>query len=383
MNPTEVVEPTSAAPLHPPPKPVPVGAAERRIRDVLPAVVRQIPVGVGVVRRDRTIAYHNDELGRLLRLDKDSGGVPSLAPLHGPDGTSFSPEDEPIERLMRSGEPLAQRGIVLLRTDGSRAEASITATPLVEGADEIIGAVLYIEDLTRELDDVSMQEAFVGVLSHELRTPITAIYGGTQLLLNDRMSADVRASVISDIAAEAEQLHRLVEDLLAMAKVERGLANAGGEPVLLQRLARHAGEAEERRWPGRRVLVEAPPGLPAVRADDGYAMQVLRNLISNAVKYSPATEPVTVSMRADGDVVCVSVLDRGSGFPPETGPDAFRLFYRSPAVAARVPGTGIGLYVARALVEAQGGRIWLRNRPGGGAEVGFELPVFRLDDAIE
>lgn len=240
----------------------------------------------------------------------------------------------------------------------------------------------YADDLIADRDDVALEEAFVGVLSHELRTPITAIYGGTQLLLHDQMSPTARAAVVGDIAAEAEQLHRLVEDLLAIARVERGISDAASEPVLLQRLARRVADAERRRWPSRAIRVESDEDLPAVRGDEGYVTQILRNLISNAVKYGPPNEAVVVSLRADHDgrAVTLSVLDRGSGFPPEVGPDAFRLFYRSPAIAARMPGTGIGLYVARALVEAQGGRIWLRNRVGGGAEVGFSLPVFESDD---
>jgi two-component system OmpR family sensor kinase len=244
------------------------------------------------------------------------------------------------------------------------------------------GVASFAEDLIADRDDVALQEAFVGVLSHELRTPVTAIYGGTQLLLNDQMSPTARAQVVADIAAEAEQLHRLVEDLLAIARLERGISDAGSEPVLLQRLARRAVEAEQRRWPGSQVRVETKQDLPAIRGDEGYVTQILRNLISNAVKHNPPNEAVTVSLRADpDDTVTASVLDRGSGFPPGTGPDAFRLFYRSPAIAARMPGTGIGLYVARALVEAQGGRIWLRNRIDGGAEVGFSLPVFEPDGA--
>jgi signal transduction histidine kinase len=364
----------------PPPSPVTVGETERSIADVLPAMMRQAPVGVGVMRRDRWLAYHNDALARILRAPDPTGPI-RLQPVHSPDGTSFSPDREPLQELLRTGRPLLRRAVVLIRDDGSRADSTITATPIVDAANDVLGAVLYVDDPTPDADDVSFREAFMGVLSHELRTPITAIYGGTQLLLNDRLSADLRATITTDIAAEAEQLHRLVEDLLAIAQVERGLVATGTEPVLLQRLARQAGDAEERRWPGRRVLIEDAPDLPAARADDGYTMQILRNLISNAVKYSPPGEPVTVSLHADQDVVHVSVLDRGAGFPAGTGPDAFRLFHRSPAVAAHVSGTGIGLYVARALVEAQGGRIWLRNRADGGAEVGFSLPVYRIDGA--
>jgi signal transduction histidine kinase len=357
--------------------PVPVETREQAVRDVLPAVVRQLPVGVGVIRRDRTIAYHNDEFGRVLRLERD--GLPMRA-MRRADGTTFGPGDEPVDRVLRTGIPAPRLAVMAMRVDGTVAEAAVTTTPIIEASGDVIGGVLYLEDTSQDRDDVSLREAFIGVLSHELRTPITAIYGGAQLLRNERVTDDVRATVIDDIAAEAEQLHRLIEDLLAIARIERGVTDVATEPVLLQRLARQAAAAEERRWPGRTVTVEAAPDLPAVRADDGYSMQVLRNLISNAVKYSPRSEPVTVSIRADRDEVMVSVHDRGAGFPPETGPDAFRLFYRSPTVAAHVPGTGIGLFVARALIEAQGGRIWLRNRPDGGAEVGFALPRFWLDD---
>ena len=231
-------------------------------------------------------------------------------------------------------------------------------------------------------DDHTLAEVFVGVLSHELRTPITAIYGGSQLLLRDQMSPEARDSVIRDIAAEAERLHHLVEDLLAIARLERGVSRPGTEPVQIERVARRAGKSEERRWPDRRVVIQSEPNLPIVRGDEGFTTQILRNLLSNAVRVSPPDEPVVVSLRTlpGARDVAVSVLDRGPGFPPAIGSDAFRLFYRSPAVAAKVPGTGIGLYVARTLVESQGGQIWLRNREHGGAEVGFTLPVADGDD---
>lgn len=359
---------------------VSVSEHDRRIRDMLPAVVGQAPVGVGVVRLDRSIAYRNDELTRILSLDATSRAVEWRLPgFLRPDGSTCSSEDDPLTRLLETGQPTTRAATTLERHDGSPAAVAVTLTPIIDTDGPIVGAVIYAEDMTEDADEASLHEAFVGVLSHELRTPITSIYGGAQLLLNDRMPTDVRETVVTDIAAEAEQLFRLVEDLLAITRLERGVTEADGDPVLLQRLARQAARAEERRWPGRHVQVTAETDLPAVRANDGLSMQVLRNLISDAVKYSPAEAPVEVLLAQDEIGVRVLVMDRGPGFPPETDADAFQLFHRSPGVAARVPGTGMGLYVACALVEAQGGRIWLHDRPGGGAEVGFALPRFDAD----
>ncbi|MEO6208212.1 MAG: ATP-binding protein [Candidatus Limnocylindrales bacterium] len=344
---------------------------------MLPAVVGQVPVGVGVVRKDRSIAYRNDELARILRLDPapraEEWRLPGFLRL---GGIPCASEQDPLTLLLDTGRPKQRSEVTLERQDGSRAEVAVTLTPIVEKDGPVVGAVIYAEDLTEEAEEASLHEAFVGVLSHELRTPITSIYGGAQLLLQDRMPSEVRETVVTDIAAEAEQLFRLVEDLLAITRLERGAPEADGDPVLLQRLAQQAARAEERRWPGRHVLVTAETDLAAVRANDGLTMQVLRNLISDAVKYSPADETVEILLTSEEDGVRVVVLDRGPGFPPETGADAFQLFHHSPGVAGRVPGTGIGLYVARALVEAQGGRIWLRDRPGGGTEAGFALPRY-------
>jgi two-component system sensor histidine kinase KdpD len=127
------------------------------------------------------------------------------------------------------------------------------------------------------------------------------------------------------------------------------------------------------------VLVRADPDVPAVRGDADYLRHLLRNLVSNALRYSPADTAVEVRIDVIDGEVRLEVFDRGAGFPPGSGEDAFRLFHKSPDAAARLPGAGIGLFVARAVVEAHSGRIWVRNRPDGGSVVGFALPIH--DDA--
>ncbi|CAN5603043.1 hypothetical protein BH20CHL7_BH20CHL7_10820 [soil metagenome] len=372
----DIVNPIGKLDHQVPPMTAPLALREtdRRIRDVLPAVIRQLPLGVAVVRADRSLAFQNDEFTRII------GEADVLEPMTQPDGSPFPAGDEPLEATLRTAVPITGCDVAMRRTDDTLVAVSLTMSPIVEPSGATPGAVLYVEDASTKAEDASLREAFVGVLSHELRTPITAIYGGAQLLRNDRVPADARAGVIEDIASEAEHLHRLVEDLLAVARIGSGMTGAMDQPLPMLRLVADAARAEERRWPGRRVEIRADAGLPAARGDDGHVRQVLRNLISNAVKFSPALEPVVVELRADDETVRVVVLDRGPGFAPGTGSDAFQLYHRSPDIAAHASGTGIGLFVARSLVEAQGGQIWLRDRPGGGSEVGFCLRRYDADE---
>jgi signal transduction histidine kinase len=165
-----------------------------------------------------------------------------------------------------------------------------------------------------------------------------------------------------------------------MSRVERGGVELADEPVLLQRLLPPLVEAMQTRWPGLRVELQLMPGLPAVRGDQTYLEQIVRNLLTNAARYGAGlSRGIVLSVEPGEGRVVVRVLDRGSGPGTDTPERLFELFYRAPA-ARRVPGgAGIGLFVCRQLVEAMGGTIWARPRDGGGSEFGFDLPVIEAD----
>ena len=226
-----------------------------------------------------------------------------------------------------------------------------------------------------------VRDAFLGILSHELRTPITTIYGGARVLTMPGLSDEARQEISTDIGIEAERLHRLVEDLLVLARTERGTLSVGADPVLVQHLLPGIVESEGTRWPGKRFELAIAGKLPTVSADPTYVEQVVRNLVGNAAKYSPDEATVTVRAEAVDDAVHVRVLDEGPGITSGEVDRLFELFYRSPATAAQSAGAGIGLFVCRALVEAMGGRIWALPRAGDGAEFGFSLPVL-VDDEL-
>jgi len=213
------------------------------------------------------------------------------------------------------------------------------------------------------------------MLSHELRTPITTIYAGSKLLARDGGSLpdDVRSGIFDDIHGEAERLHRLVEDVVALTRYGEGALEIGSEPVLLQRVLPAVVRSEEGRWPGGQFVLAIEPDLPPVFGDPTYVEQVVRNYLANAMKYGGPDAVATITAVEAGGEVQVRVLDRGPGFPEEDTERLFQLYYRSPTLARKVSGSGIGLFVCSRLIDAMGGRVWATNRLEGGAEFGFAL----------
>jgi two-component system sensor histidine kinase KdpD len=240
-----------------------------------------------------------------------------------------------------------------------------------------IGVVV---DVTERKQADELRDVFVGMLSHELRTPVTAIYGGSQVLRREHVDDATRQEIIADIITESERLERLVENLLVIARAERHVDLGGRDPVLLRPILNRVIADKRRRWPGSRIEVEVESGLPPVTGDDASVELILRNLISNALKYGSSGGVVLVTAERRGDVVAISVLDDGPGVDAADLDRIFDLFYRTDVARRRAQGAGIGLYVVRALVESVGGRVWAANRPGGGAEFGFEVPIYDEND---
>ncbi|HZP57271.1 MAG TPA: PAS domain-containing protein [Dehalococcoidia bacterium] len=221
-----------------------------------------------------------------------------------------------------------------------------------------------------------VKDEFLGLVSHELRTPITTIFGNAQVLRSrgERLDAAVRQQALRDIEQEAERLHRIIDNMLVLARIESGRP-LETEPLLLHRLIAHVASRHRERHPGRTVRLDVPAVLPPVIGEPTYFEQVLGNLLNNAEKYSPAEQPIDVQARHEGDQVFVAVRDRGSGIAPEDAEQIFETFYRARSTAGKVSGAGIGLAVCKRLVEAQGGTISARPRDGGGAEFTFSLRV--------
>ncbi len=259
------------------------------------------------------------------------------------------------------------------RLRDERDRARLESAERRKALDEVAAAR---EELARLIDTerraAELRDAFNGIISHELRTPITAIYGGAKLLARrDReLEPDTRRGLVEDLEAEADRLYRLVEDLLVLSRSERGTIERAADPVVVQRVVERVVRSEQERWPQIKFSA-ATSAVSTARGDETYVEQVMRNLLSNAAKYGPANSTVQAIVDETPEGVRVRVLDQGPGIDATEASRIFELYYRSPATAGKIGGAGIGLFVCRALVEAMGGRIWAASRPEGGAEFGF------------
>jgi PAS domain S-box-containing protein len=272
----------------------------------------------------------------------------------------------------------ARRALVSIRpvTDpGLLGEAPPELAPKAL-ATPLLGWLGVVRDVTELREIQASREAFLGVLSHELRTPITTIYGGAKMLLRTDL-ASARADLLADIAAESDRLYRLVEDLLVLTRIERETLELADQPVLIGPIVDRVATAERAREPRARLVTRVAEALPMVRGEDTYVEQIIRNLVGNAIKYGPEGGTVEVLAEPSPDGVAVRVLDEGPGISEHETDRVFELLYRSPVTAAQAAGSGIGLFVSRRLAEAMGGSISAQRRPDGGAEFRLELAAYR------
>jgi len=220
-----------------------------------------------------------------------------------------------------------------------------------------------------------LRSSLLSSISHDLRTPLATITGSASSLLEggERFGPDTRRELLQAIQEESEYLARLVHNVLQMTRLESAPADLHREWHSIEELVGAALTRCERPLRDRPVRTDLPPDLPLASVDGVLVEQVLINLLENAGKYTPPGSPIEISARASDRAIEVRVEDHGPGFAPGTEARLFDKFYRGKKGASR--GVGLGLAICRAVIEAHEGQIWAQNRAGGGAVIGFTLPL--------
>jgi two-component system sensor histidine kinase KdpD len=247
------------------------------------------------------------------------------------------------------------------------------ATSMIEHA-RLHRESLQVEVLQRTDE---LRAALISSVSHDLRTPLTSIKAAASSLLQDDVQWDdeARRSFMLAIEHEADRLNRLVENLLDLSRIEGGALQPEKEWYPLGELLHDVLARMQPLLQGRVVTTDLPPNLPPVKLDYMMIDQVLTNLLENALRYTPTSSPIEISVSTTTTEVLLAVVDRGPGIPPDDLERIFDKFYRVMGHTREISGSGVGLAVCRGLVEAHGGRIWAVNRPGGGAIFRLTLPL--------
>jgi signal transduction histidine kinase len=233
-----------------------------------------------------------------------------------------------------------------------------------------------VRDITKFREAEEVKSTFISIISHELRTPVALIKGYVGTLR--REDANWNREIVDDslkvIEEETDRLAALIDDLLDASRLQAGGLALNLSDVALDQLARRMADRFSTQSDQHKFVLDFPELFPLIRGDEGRLIQVVSNLLSNAMKYSPQGGKITISGRFADDEIVMCVKDDGPGIAREDVPRIFKLFYRSNEAARKTKGAGLGLFLAKAVVEAHGGRIWVDDHSSQGARICFSLP---------
>ena len=251
----------------------------------------------------------------------------------------------------------------------------ITYASLLNSEGEVQNIIATVRDITRFRTADEIKSTFISIVSHELKTPVALIKGYASTLRRDdaRWDKTIVQDSLAVIEEEADRLTHMIEDLLDASRLQAGGINLNRADVSLPMLAERIAARFQIQTDRHKIVVKFPKDFPIILGDETRIEQVLTNLVSNAIKYSEKGE-IEISGSVSLDQVVVAVHDEGVGIDPHDLPHIFDRFYRADKAVKNTKGAGLGLYLARAIIEAHGGRIWVDPQTNHGAKICFSLP---------
>ncbi len=339
-------------------------------RNLSSAILGSMVEGVAVVNGAERLVFANPGFAQILDLD--------VPPVSGSSLLEVVRQTELIEAVRRvlAGEPRVEAEIVT----GTLRQHHFAATVAAVRAGETSGAVIVLHDITELRKLERIRRDFVANVSHEFRTPLTAIQGFSETLLAGAMNdPNNRDRFLGIILEHSRRLARLTEDLLRLSEMDAERLELEVRRLAVSQLVESCYETAQRRAAekGLALSLQLPPRLPDVAGDSRRLQEVLQNLLDNAIQYTLPGGKIVLSAESKNDEVIFTVADTGIGIPRSDQPRIFERFYRVDAARSReAGGTGLGLAIAKHLIEVHGGRIWVESEVGEGSQFHIAVPVF-------
>ena len=313
-------------------------------------------------------------LGTAAQRIAHALGLPSVAIVLGePDGA----DERRTVFALHDGD--REIGALVAPRDMSPPTRAALAGRVVPALETLLAAALHREELTHEVVETSalrrsdeIKTAVLRAVSHDLRSPLTAILAAGEALASPTLGEEDRRELAASIRSEGERLALLVDKLLDLSRLEAGAAEPRRDWTSVEEVLRAA--AETTGAGDERLKLTVDPDLPLIEADPAQLERAFANLLENALRHG-AGHPVSVRARASGGRILVRVVDRGRGIPLSEHERIFEPFYRAPGGTASGPGSGLGLAIVRGFVEANGGTVEVESLPGQGASFVVRLPI--------
>jgi len=354
-----------------------------RERDYLQTILKGMVEGVLVVDERGRILMVNDALQKILSLSSE---VVDKAPLEAIRNTEL---EEAIREAIQEGKNSAFE-LTFPLSGGKTLEVNVVGiSPSLEEigkeGERMKGAIAVFHDISRLKELEKIRQDFVANVSHELRTPLTTIKGYTETLLDGALKEDIAPQFLQVIQKHADRLTKIVEDLLALSKIESKEFYLKWEPLPLSELIDDVSDFVKEAAQKKKISISRsiiPSSLEAT-GDRNYLEQVFINLLDNAVKYTPEGGEISISAVEKGQrEIQVSIQDNGIGIPQEDLSRIFERFYRvDKGRSQELGGTGLGLSIVKHIIQAHGGRVWAESQLGKGSTFYFTLPI-RSDTII-
>lgn len=348
-------------------------AALRRGEEYFRALIEHATDIIGVLGADGTLRYLSPSLIAVL-------GYQPGELLGTPITTLVHPDDRPgitdtLARFLATPGATTHLEYRAFHQDGSCRTLEVVGSNLLHDP-AVAGVVLNVRDITERQAAARLKDDLLSVVSHELRTPLTSLRGFTELLLTRTLPVDKQQRFLTIIHSETVRLSDLINDFLDLQRMQGGHQVYKFAPTELAAVLRDMVTLFTPESGSHVLRLEVPEALPAVHADAERLRQVLANLLSNALKFSPHGGEVTVGACAHATDVLVWVTDQGLGIPPDAIPKLFSKFYRVEHHETRqIGGTGLGLALVKEIVEAHRGAVWVESVLGQGSTFFFTVPV--------
>lgn len=346
------------------------------------AILRDMGDAVFVTDKEKNIAMVNKAMEKLFGMDQKhmvGKSVDEILTLYY-ESSGNKPLDllETVFEKKKPAKPVET--LVLNRKGGDKIFVDGVGSPIVDENNNLEGTVWIFRDVTKEKEVDKLKTDFVSLASHQLRTPLTGIKWFVELLQESpvKISEEKKLDYIQKIGISNNRMIDLVNDLIGTSKAESGRLGMVIGKHQVKELLQLAIEQQGRIFADKKVAIsgmESIPGNLEVEVDMVQIAQVLGNLLNNAASYSEAKSKIEIKVKKTGKKVTIAVKDQGVGIPEAQQAKMFNKFFRADNVAQKIPGSGLGLYVARSMVENHGGKIWFESEEGKGTTFYVELPI--------